>query len=120
MRISDWSSDVCSSDLGENTHFKIMEQQLGEYFAGKRKTFSVPLFTPGSNFQNLVWKALQQIPFGTTKSYKDQAIAINRPESVRAIANANGMNRISILIPCHRVIGEDGRDRKSKRLNSSH
>src|SRR3546814_10483004 len=83
---------------GENTHFKIMEQQLGEYFAGKRKTFSVPLFTPGSNFQNLVWKALQQIPFGTTKSYKDQAIAINRPESVRAIA----------------------KDRKSTRLNTSH
>lgn len=93
---------------GENEHFKRLEQELGEYFAGKRKSFSIPLFTPGSEFQNLVWQALQQIPFGTTKSYRDQAISINKPESVRAIANANGMNRISILIPCHRVIGADG------------
>lgn len=93
---------------GENEHFKMLEQELGEYFAGKRKSFSIPLFTPGSEFQNLVWQALQQIPFGTTKSYRDQAFSINKPESVRAIANANGMNRISILIPCHRVIGADG------------
>lgn len=93
---------------GENEHFKRLEQELGEYFAGKRKSFSIPLFIPGSEFQNLVWQALQQIPFGTTKSYRDQAISINKPESVRAIANANGMNRISILIPCHRVIGADG------------
>lgn len=65
-------------------------------------------FTPGSDFQNKVWSALQLIPYGQTKSYKEQAIAIGSPESVRAIANANGMNRISILVPCHRVIGSDG------------
>jgi AraC family transcriptional regulator of adaptative response/methylated-DNA-[protein]-cysteine methyltransferase len=93
---------------GQNKHFKVLEQQLLEYFAGKRRTFSVPLFTPGSAFQQSVWKELQTIPYGTTRSYKQQATALGRPEAVRAVANANGMNRISILIPCHRVIGEDG------------
>ena len=94
--------------LGENGHFKELENQLSQYFEGKRKSFTVPLFTPGSDFQKSVWKALQEIPFGETKSYKAQAIAIGKPESVRAVANANGMNRIAILIPCHRVIGSDG------------
>lgn len=93
---------------GENEHFKMLEQELKEYFTGKRKSFSSPLFTPGSEFQNSVWQALQQIPFGTTKSYKDQAAFLNKPEAIRAVANANGMNRISILIPCHRVIGANG------------
>jgi AraC family transcriptional regulator of adaptative response/methylated-DNA-[protein]-cysteine methyltransferase len=94
--------------LGENSHFKELEDQLSQYFEGKRKSFSVPLFTPGSDFQKSVWKALQEIPFGETKSYKAQAVAIGKPESVRAVANANGMNRIAILIPCHRVVGSDG------------
>lgn len=93
---------------GSNAHFQILEQQLGEYFAGTRRTFTVPLFTPGSGFQNLVWKALQNIPFGAIQTYRDQAHAINRPDAVRAVANANGMNRIAILVPCHRVIGADG------------
>lgn len=93
---------------GENEHFEILEQQLNEYFEGKRKSFTVKLFTPGSAFQNLVWDGLQNISYGTTKSYKEQAIAISKTEAVRAVANANGMNRISILIPCHRVIGADG------------
>ncbi|WP_449437685.1 bifunctional transcriptional activator/DNA repair enzyme AdaA [Pedobacter steynii] len=93
---------------GENEHFKMLEHELGEYFAGRSKSFSTPLYTPGSDFQKTVWLGLQQIPFGTTRSYKDQAAAISRPEAVRAVANANGMNRISILIPCHRVIGTDG------------
>lgn len=94
---------------GNNKHFKILENQLSEYFEGKRKIFSVPLVTPGSDFQNIVWSQLQTIEFGKTKSYKEQAISINKTESVRAVANANGMNRISILIPCHRVIGSDGK-----------
>lgn len=93
---------------GHNKHFELLEKQLNEYFAGKRKSFDIPLHTPGTNFQNKVWRALQNIPYGQTKSYKEQAIAIENPESVRAVANANGMNRISILIPCHRVIGSDG------------
>lgn len=93
---------------GENKHFDNLEQQLTEYFEGKRKSFTVKLFTPGSAFQNAVWDGLQNIPYGTTKSYKEQAIALSKTDAVRAVANANGMNRISILIPCHRVIGTDG------------
>jgi len=93
---------------GNNKHFDTLEIELQEYFNGKRTAFSVPLHTPGSDFQNKVWAALQRIPYGQTKSYKEQAITIGNPESVRAVANANGMNRISILVPCHRVIGSDG------------
>ncbi len=94
---------------GNNEHFEALENQLSEYFEGKRKTFSVPLVTPGSDFQNIVWSQLQTIEYGKTRSYKEQATSINKTESVRAVANANGMNRISILIPCHRVIGSDGK-----------
>ena len=94
---------------GENQHLKTLKKQLKEYFDGKRKEFTVPLVTPGTEFQQAVWKELQNIPFGTTRSYHEQAIALNKPDSVRAVANANGMNRISIVIPCHRVIGSDGR-----------
>lgn len=93
---------------GENPHFNLLEEQLKEYFDGARKEFTVPLFTPGSDFQNDVWKALTEIPYGETKSYKQQAIYIGKPDAVRAVANANGMNKISILIPCHRIIGSDG------------
>ena len=93
---------------GSNKHFETLETQLAEYFAGKRKDFTVPLFTPGTVFQNTVWKALQDIKYGTTSTYRKQAIAVNQPLGVRAVANANGMNRISILVPCHRVIGSDG------------
>ncbi|MHC8949123.1 bifunctional transcriptional activator/DNA repair enzyme AdaA [Sphingobacterium hungaricum] len=93
---------------GDNAHFLLLENELKEYFEGKRKQFTVPLHTPGSDFQNSVWKALKDIPYGTTKSYKQQATYIGSPESVRAVANANGMNKISIIIPCHRVIGTDG------------
>lgn len=93
---------------GENKHFTVLELQLKEYFEGKRQDFTVPIFSFGSNFQNQVWDTLREIPFGETKSYKQQSIAIHKPEAVRAVANANGMNRISILIPCHRVIGSKG------------
>ena len=94
---------------GENLHLKTLKKQMKEYFDGMRKEFSVPLVTPGTDFQQAVWKELQNIQFGSTRSYQEQAIALNSPDSVRAVANANGMNRISILIPCHRVIGSDGR-----------
>lgn len=93
---------------GKNQHFDTLTFELNEYFNGTRKAFSVPLHTLGSDFQNKVWHQLQQIPYGQTRSYKEQAMAIGSPESVRAVANANGMNRLSILIPCHRVIGSDG------------
>lgn len=93
---------------GHNPHFDLLKLELAEYFEGKRKSFNVPLFTPGSEFQQMVWKGLHNITYGTTISYKQQSIFLNKPSAVRAVANANGMNRISILIPCHRVIGENG------------
>lgn len=93
---------------GDNQHFKVLKKELKEYFDGNRKEFTVPLHTPGTEFQQSVWNLLRTIPYGATRSYKQQAIALNRPEAIRAVANANGMNRISIIIPCHRVIGEDG------------
>ncbi|MDO9340792.1 MAG: methylated-DNA--[protein]-cysteine S-methyltransferase [Bacteroidales bacterium] len=94
---------------GENKHFEILGKQLKEYFEGSRKEFSVPLITPGTTFQQAVWKELMNIPYGTTRSYQEQSVALGKPDSIRAVANANGMNRISIIIPCHRVIGSDGR-----------
>jgi AraC family transcriptional regulator of adaptative response/methylated-DNA-[protein]-cysteine methyltransferase len=94
---------------GDNIHLKSLRNQLNEYFDGNRREFSIPLVAPGTDFQEAVWKELMEIPYGTTRSYQDQANALNRPDSVRAVANANGMNRISIIIPCHRVIGSDGR-----------
>ena len=93
---------------GANAHFEILQQQLAEYFDGKRQVFTVPLYSPGTPFQQTIWRILQTIPYGITSSYKQQAMAVNRPDAIRAVANANGMNRISILVPCHRVIAEDG------------
>jgi AraC family transcriptional regulator of adaptative response/methylated-DNA-[protein]-cysteine methyltransferase len=94
---------------GTNKHLRKLGKELKEYFKGKRKEFSVPLVTPGSEFRKAVWKELLNIPFGSTRTYQQQAKIINKPDSVRAVANANGMNRIAIIIPCHRVIGSDGR-----------
>ncbi len=93
---------------GINEHIANLERQLKEYFDGRRKTFDVPLVTPGTEFQKSVWRQLVSIPYGHTRSYEDQAIAINNIKAIRAVARANGFNRISIVIPCHRVIGKDG------------
>jgi AraC family transcriptional regulator of adaptative response/methylated-DNA-[protein]-cysteine methyltransferase len=93
---------------GQNKHFEQLEVELGEYFLGQRSAFSVPLHPLGTDFQQQVWQALQAIPYGGTRSYQAQARFIDQPDSVRAVANANGMNRISILVPCHRVIGANG------------
>ncbi len=93
---------------GTNEIIENIEIELKKYFSGELKDFSVPLDAPGSEFQKRVWNQLLKIPYGETRSYKAQSIAINSPDSVRAVANANGKNRISIVIPCHRVIGEDG------------
>lgn len=92
----------------ESTHIKKLKKQLSEYFTGKRKIFDIPLVSPGSEFQTKVWQGLQSIPYGETRSYKEQAIAIGNVKAVRAVARANGENKIAILIPCHRVIGSDG------------
>jgi len=93
---------------GRNEHLNQLETELAEYFEGKRKTFSVPLHTPGNDFSRAVWQSLQQIPYGTTCTYKEQADQMNNPKAIRAIASTNGRNRLAIIIPCHRVIGSNG------------
>lgn len=82
-------------------------QQLDEYFSGRRKEFDVPLLFVGTDFQKTVWNNLLNIPFGKTISYGEIAQQIGLPKAVRAVANANGVNAISIFAPCHRVIGSD-------------
>lgn len=82
--------------------------QLNEYFTGQRTSFDIPVRFSGTNFQNKVWSALMEIPFGETTSYGALAARIGMPTAVRAVANANASNPISILVPCHRVIGSDG------------
>src|SRR5664280_288544 len=89
-------------------HFDRLSSQLEEYFSGKRREFDVPLVLPGTPFQQRAWAGLQMIPYGTTRSYKEQAETIGSPNAVRPVAKANGDNRIAIIIPCHRVIGADG------------
>jgi methylated-DNA-[protein]-cysteine S-methyltransferase len=88
--------------------FLQLRQELGEYFAGKRKSFDVKLAPEGTEFQKAAWKALTKIPFGQTRSYGEQAAAIGNPKAVRAIGAANGRNPIAIVVPCHRVIGANG------------
>ncbi len=81
--------------------------QLDEYFAGTRQEFNVPVLFAGTDFQKKVWNALLTIPFGNTVSYREIGRRIGMPKAVRAVANANGANSISIFVPCHRVIGSD-------------
>ncbi|MCK0126778.1 methylated-DNA--[protein]-cysteine S-methyltransferase [Gelidibacter sp. F2691] len=94
---------------GENEHIKQAKKEIKEYFEGSRKQFEVQLETPGTAFQNSVWNCLQEIEYGTTATYQEQAEKINNPKAIRAVASANGYNRISIIVPCHRVIGKDGK-----------
>ena len=99
----------CVFAPGETPILQRAQQQLSEYFAGQRRSFDVPLGLHGTPFQTQVWRVLLSIPSGETRSYKDVAVAIGRPDAVRAVARANGDNRLAIVIPCHRVIGADGK-----------
>ena len=83
-------------------------RQLGEYFEGQRQRFDLPLAPSGTPFQLRAWKALQDIPYGATRSYGEQARAMGQPRAVRAVGAANGRNPLAIVVPCHRVIGGDG------------
>ncbi len=94
---------------GESRFFPQLNKELREYFEGERKDFSVPLSIAGTEFQKKVWKVLMDIPYGETRSYMDQAVTMGNPKAVRAVAGANGDNAIGIIIPCHRVIGSDGK-----------
>ncbi|MCX4028451.1 methylated-DNA--[protein]-cysteine S-methyltransferase [Endozoicomonas sp. SM1973] len=84
-------------------------QQLTEYFNAERNTFAIPLLMVGTPFQKTVWQALTEIPFGSTTSYLQLAEKIGNKRATRAVANANGANAISIFIPCHRIIGNNGK-----------
>ena len=83
--------------------------QLEEYFAGKRKTFDLPLAPKGTEFQQKVWNALKEIPYGEIKTYGEIAAAIGNPKAARAVGMANNRNPIGIIIPCHRVVGVNGK-----------
>lgn len=88
--------------------FEQTRAQMAEYLAGERTEFDVPLLLVGSEFQQSVWRALLKVPFGETSSYLDLAKSINNEKGVRAVASANGANAISIIVPCHRIIGSNG------------
>jgi len=94
---------------GESPHFAPLQAELDAYFEGTLRDFTVPLVLTGTPFQEQVWEVLRGIPYGSTRSYQEQAKRISRPNAFRAVASANGDNRISILVPCHRVIGKDGK-----------
>ncbi|WP_294547839.1 methylated-DNA--[protein]-cysteine S-methyltransferase [uncultured Bacteroides sp.] len=100
---------VLQADYEEKTSDIIQEtsKQLDEYFNGERTMFDIPLFFAGTDFQKNVWHKLLEIPYGATMSYKELAMQLEMPKAVRAVANANGANAISIIVPCHRVIGSN-------------
>jgi methylated-DNA-[protein]-cysteine S-methyltransferase len=93
----------------ENPILVRTEQELKEYFAGRRKTFSVALDMMGTRFQKNVWEALLAIPFGETRSYGQLAKQLGNPRATRAVGAANGRNPVSIIVPCHRVVGSSGK-----------
>lgn len=93
----------------ENEQTQLLRQELDLYFQGRLKVFATPLETIGTAFQQQVWNALLTIPYGETRSYKEQAQQLGNSKAIRAVAAANGQNKVSILIPCHRVIGSDGK-----------
>ena len=98
-------------EAGDNTRDPLLDRtadQLREYFSGRRDHFDLPLAPTGTAFQHSVWAALEEIPWGEVRSYRDIAIAIDRPAAVRAVGAANGRNPLPIVVPCHRVVGSDG------------
>lgn len=106
-----FADDVASSDISSPTSDIIDEalRQLDEYFAGSRKTFDLPLDLNGTEFQIACWKALLDIPYGKTASYGEIASVTGHPRAARAVGGANNKNPISIVVPCHRVIGANGK-----------
>jgi AraC family transcriptional regulator, regulatory protein of adaptative response / methylated-DNA-[protein]-cysteine methyltransferase len=94
--------------LGNNDVLEMLASQLDSYFAGKAAYFEVPTIQNGTAFEEAVWRALKQIPPGQTRSYGDIADELGQPEESREVGRANGANKISIIVPCHRVIGADG------------
>jgi len=106
MRIETLSGDRFSE--AEHPLFVVLEQQISQYFTGALKEFDLPLHLLGSPFQVSVWEGLKKITYGETRSYKQQSVFLGNEKAIRAVAGANGANGIAIIIPCHRVIGENG------------
>ncbi len=108
--IKDDENEVISKNIQEKETDIIIKckNELTEYFIGERKKFDIPLNIHGTEFRKKVWYALTEIPYGETASYKDIATKVGNPKAVRAVGGANHNNLISIIIPCHRVIGADG------------
>jgi AraC family transcriptional regulator of adaptative response/methylated-DNA-[protein]-cysteine methyltransferase len=91
-----------------NGHLERLQDELAGYFAGTLRSFSVSLLYPGTPFQQRVWEQLLLVPYGETRSYQYLAAAVGNPAAVRAVGRANGLNRIAILIPCHRIVNKNG------------
>lgn len=109
INIIDISSINKNFEYKKNIIIEEVIKQLEEYFNGKRKSFELPVNPQGTEFQKRVWRELQKIPYGQTRTYKDIAIKIGNPNASRAIGNANNKNPIAIVIPCHRVIGSNNK-----------
>ena len=103
-----FSDIIKENDKGSEVLDKALKQ-MNEYFSGERKKFDLPLYFEGTEFQKGVWNELRKIAYGTTVSYKDIAEGINNEKAVRAVGNANNKNKIMIIVPCHRVIGKNGK-----------
>jgi len=107
-------SSISTKDISEAVSTNIPSvlaeavKQLQEYFEGNRKEFTFPLHIKGTEFQQKVWKSLLEIPFGKTTSYLEQSKKLGNTKAIRAVASANGKNPLSIVVPCHRVIGSNG------------
>jgi len=93
---------------GNSPFIKTLSKQINEYFSGERTRFDIPIVNPGTQFQKEVWEAIASVPYGKIRTYKEQSLQINNPKAVRAVGRANGDNRIAVLIPCHRIVGNNG------------
>lgn len=109
---SNWQR-ICTNlgniQIQSNTLIQTAISQLQAYFAGTRRAFTLPLELHGTDFQLRTWQALSEIPYGETRSYSEQATAMGQPQAVRAIGHTNGLNPVSIIVPCHRVIAKSGK-----------
>ena len=108
IRLDFGKNEPAGAEYGETGLLTETRRQMAEYFSGNRREFTLPLAPRGTAFQMKVWNALSAIPYGQTRSYRDIALQIESPNAVRAVGGANHHNPISIIIPCHRVIGANG------------
>jgi methylated-DNA-[protein]-cysteine S-methyltransferase len=108
-QLSFYRRGPCAERSDDDTLLDAVKQQLREYFDGRRRTFDLPLYLSGPSFYRRVWTALTGIPYGETISYGELAKNVGDPEGARAVGAANGANPVAIIVPCHRVIGADGR-----------